>query len=341
MKLSITAMLLLCLSAVAISYGCQVAPEAVKTPIFPPSSSILTSKEGWSSYDNSSFGLTFQYPPSLTILLDEPDTSGIQLVSENLRLAIILNPRTDQSVDEYAAQLRQFGFQEKRRSPLEKGSWKGLRLEGDARDGVLQIDFPEVVYLAKSRDSLISMIGIWDGTQPDYSQVETIWESVELQASTFAVSPAVLRSDSTTTLNSPDGSYSLRYPTHWQAGFLDESLLVVSDLDDPESFILTVKRKDKGDRNMDDSIELALLELRIGFEDVSVNNREKTLVQGATEAVKLTGTLNFRDGAKGMFQAIVAIEADDIFILSAAIDLTRADSVLPDILQVFYSFRID
>ena len=115
---------------------------------------------GWLAYENAEFGLSFQYPPSLNLLLDEPDASGIQMSDEGLRLGIIVNPATLDTVEAYASHLGREGFAEKRRSVVSKGSWTGLRLEGAGRSD--EFEFPEIVYLVKSDDSLLAVNAVWE-----------------------------------------------------------------------------------------------------------------------------------------------------------------------------------
>jgi hypothetical protein len=293
----------------------------------------------WLIYQNSTFGLSFRYPPSLTLLLDEPDTSGIQLANGNLRLSIILNPQTPDTVDAYISQLRRSGFREKRRTEISKGAWKGVRLEGTAssRDG---FDFEEVVYLVKSKDSLLSAIAIWNKPPPDYPLVEILWSSLQLRLDSFAISPALLTSESFTIFSSPSHKFSFRYPTQWQVFSDSESLVYIVDNRDREAFLFSIVRSNRAGMSLGNAVEGELRTLKAALQNLRTESQYPVSVDGAAGAVRLAGYGRFKDGVPGGFDSLVAISSSDVYVVTAVFKTSNAESLVNKFGEIFRSFAI-
>jgi len=217
----------------------------------------------WLDYENSSFGLSFLYPQSMNIRLDMPDTSGIQLQDDGLALVILANPLTTDSVETYASQLLRTGFDEQRRTQVSKGAWRGLRLEGMASSNGLE--FPELLYLIKSGDSLLTLTAIWDEPPAKYDVVETLWESLRLHSDDFPLSSTLLREGDFASYSSPDGKFRLRYPSRWQAGALSETSTYITDPNDRNSFLLSIQWREGPGANIDVVAERALAPILVGF----------------------------------------------------------------------------
>jgi len=115
--------------------------------------------QDWRSYDNESLGMSFRYPDTYALLLDDPINSGIQLKSDAAILMMSANPMSLRSIETLAGGLRSTGFRETDRVPIRKGSWTGLRLQGTVTGS--DVHGREVVYMVEtSSGSLFTFLAI-------------------------------------------------------------------------------------------------------------------------------------------------------------------------------------
>lgn len=312
-------------------------PRQVESPSGTPR---LRQMNDWQLYQNSLFGLSFQFPPSMNLLLDDPDGSGLQLQDETLKLSISLNPQTSTTVEEYVSQLRDTGFTEKRRTRVSKGPWSGLRLEGNAKDNMLGISFVEIVYLIKSKDSLLAILALYYEPPVEKPAVDLVWDSLQLRFDSFALSPALLSSKSFTTFSSADGTFSFRYPTSWQATAISESLVEIVNPSDREGMLLSADRQQRKSFNLDDAVEQQILSIRAGFDNVITDSELPASVAGATDARRLSGSLVFNDAAPGKFHVLVAVTDRNIYVITVIFDVSIADSLLTVINEILQSLTL-
>ena len=321
-----------------LASACSLTEQIRVQP--PTNTPRLSQTNDWQIYQNSTFGLSFQYPPSMSLLLDEPDTSGIQLQDENLMLRISLNPKTSTTLEQYVFQLRDTGFTERRRTPINKGSWKGVRLEGTATDKMFGINFEEVIYLVRSKDSLLSLTALYDEPPEEYPVVDIVWDSLQLRFDSFALSPALLSPESFTTFTSGDDTFSFRYPTSWQATPSSESLVNIVNLSDIDSLLLSADRRQRRGLNLDEAVEQQMQSLRAPFKNVITESELPASVAGAADGRQLRGSLRFNDGAPGKFQILVAMTPNDIYVIIVIFDASKAESLLPVIDEIFQSLAV-
>lgn len=296
---------------------------------------ISPSLSTWSTYKNSSIGLSFRYPSSMTLRLDRPLNSGIQIVDDNLGISIIINPEAHQTIDAYLSQLGATGFTERRRSSVTKGSWIGFRVEGSASFDDRFV-FDEVLYVTTSGSKMLTFIALWQTSPLDFEVVNTMWESLQMDESIASLSPP--SSDTLTTYTAPDGKFSLRYPTRWQANAFDESQLYLSDPSGNENFLVSVSHADARGRDADTIVEEEILILKSGFGNVSVLKKDIVHVSGAGQAIQISGSLNFNDDSPGRFHTIVAVTTSNAYVL-IAIFIEESDPFEFD--ELFNSFQIN
>ena len=298
--------------------GGTTAPQVSSPPTMPT--------PGWITYKNTTFGLSFRYPSSMILLNDQPDTSGVQFQEGALRLTIVVNPRTATTVEEFGQQLRNSGFRERHRASLLKGPWNGLRLEGIAKDRQFGFEVDEVVYMVKSGDSLLTLLALWSEPPPNYQVVDALWESLELQFDSFALSPALTDIGSMTTFRASDGSFTLRYPTLWQAA-MSESKVTILNLSDPNAVLITVKHDARQGLGLSEAMEKDFGLIRTGFSNVVISSEQPYSIAGDLEAILRTGVLEFNAGADGACQLIIAISENDIIAAIAIYQSSEAGAV--------------
>ena len=325
---------------VILAVGCTGSDSVVIRASTKTAVPKFSPTAGWITYQDSTFGLSFQYPPSMGLLLDEPDASGIQLGNESLTLNLILNPLPSNTVEEYAFQQGDTGFTEKRRTPIDKGSWRGVRLEGTAKDRMFGYEYEEVVYLVETKDSLLTLIALWIKSPPDYHLVDTLWNSLQLRFDSFVLSPALSTSGSMTTFSSPDGRFSFRYPTSWQARVSSDSLVNIMNPEDPDALLLSATKRDRKGESLVDAAEQELRSISASFRPITNETQLPASVIGAVGPTRLSGSLSFKDGAAGKFRTIVAISANHIYVISVIYESSQAGDLLP-IDEIFRSLTIN
>ena len=316
--------------AVMVTLSCGSSESEVRdsATAIPPSLST------WSTYENSSIGLSFRYPSSMTLRLDQPLTSGIQIDDDNLAISIIINPETHQTIDSYLSQLGATGFTERRRSSLTHGSWIGFRVEGSASFGDRFL-FDEVLYVITSGSKMLTLIALWETSPLDFEVVNTMWESLQIDGTIASLSPP--SSNTLTTYTAPDGKFSLRYPTRWQASVLGESQLYFLDPSGDENFLVSVSSKGGTGLDANSIADEELLIIKSGFGNVNKIRENIVHVSGASEAFQINGSLMFKDGLPGKFQTTVVVTPSDSYVLTAI--FTEESNPL-ELDGVFNSFRI-
>ncbi|MCL0069882.1 hypothetical protein M1O19_00200 [Dehalococcoidia bacterium] len=306
--------------------------KSTSTPTVPPSSGVVS--EDWPSYYDESLGIAFQYPPTYTLLLDDPITSGIQLESKSIRISMIANPLCDESVEALAEELRGTGFRESHRIHVEKGCWKGVRLQGKAT----QIGFPsvdQVIYMVRTPSkSLFTLLAFSKEEKSDFSEVDLIWDSLVLHLDSFTIPPAL----SMATLEPKGQGYSLRYPRSWVA-IVSEGLTWLQDPDNPDSFAMNVMTKSPV-ANIDKAVDDALDRLRV-FKNVVLKSKQKVSLSGTQDAVMLAGTARFEDGGHAVFRTLLALTGDRTYKIQVIADAGEWSSLSPLFDAVFDSFTID
>lgn len=226
------------------------------------------------------------------------------------------------------------------RTPINKGRWNGVRLEGTANDKALGFNFEEVIYLIRSKESLLSLIALYDEPPEKNPVIDVVWDSLQLRFDSFALSPALLSPDSFTTLSSSDDTFSFRYPTSWQAIPFSESLVNIVNPSDTESLLLSVDRQQRRGLNLDEAVEPQILSIRAGFKNVITESALPASVVGATDGRRLRGSLVFNYAAPGKCQVLVAMTPSDIYVITVIFDASKAESLLPVIDDIFQSLTI-
>ncbi len=299
-----------------------------------------TVTQDWQSYHNESLGIAFRYPQTYTLILDDPINSGIQLESESINLGMIANPISVRSVEMLAEELHDKGFRESDRIHIQKGSWKGLRLQGKVTQiGVPSVD--EVVYMVKAPyGSLFTCLALSTGTSPDFAEVDMIWDSLYLRLDIFAIPPSLLAETPTATLQPKGQGYLLRYPQPWQAIATGEGLTFVQDPDNPDTFMMTILKTQPPEANIDEVIDNALDTLVV-FDDVVLLSQQNVSLSGAQDAVMLVGSARFADGGNAVFRTLLVLTKDSTYKVEVVADATVWESLSPIFDEIFDSFTID
>lgn len=327
-------------TSIVIAAACTTSEPGVGSRSPSASSIASVSIADWPMYENSTYGLSFRYPSSMTLLIDQPVASGIQLQGDRLNLSIIANPRTQDTVGEFSEQLRSRGFTERNRSSITKGPWTGLRLEGVAENRLFDLELDEVVYLVKSQDSLLVLIALWSEPPPEYQVADAIWQSLNLEFDEFVLSPAFSGLDSLTTFSAPDGSLTLRYPTQWQVGAMGGSTVSIFDPSNPDAVLIIVKHEARLGASLSEALQNEFDFVSAGFRNVITSSEKPYSVNGTIEATGRSGLLEFKDGVPGEFQLVVAISADQILTVSAIYQAAEAESVRPILEEVLRSLEV-
>jgi len=296
--------------------------------------------QDWKSYDNESLGIAFRYPDTYTLLLDDPINSGIQLKSESIGLAMIANPISKRSVDMLAEELNGKGFRESDRIHIQKGSWKGLRLQGKVTQiGVPSVD--EVVYMVKAPSgSLFTCLALLTVASPDFAEVDMIWDSLVLRLDSFAIPPSLLGETPMATLQPKGQGYAIHYPQPWQAIVMGEGLIFVQDPDNPDAFMMHITKTQPPDDNVDEAIDNALRMLSV-FDDVVLLSQHKISILGARESVMLVGRAKFKDGGPAVFKTLLVLTKDSTYKVEVVAEAAKWKSLSPIFDEIFNSFTLD
>ncbi|MEE9247206.1 MAG: hypothetical protein V3U79_00720 [Dehalococcoidia bacterium] len=257
-------------------------------------------------------------------------------MSDNLMLFVVVNPLALDSAEDYVSQLRGTGFIEEERSQVNKGLWKGLRLEGKSTS--LGISFDQAVYIVKSNNSLLSLSIVMD---PPLNQTlaDTVWGSLSLNLDRFPLSPSLLVPEGFTTLVIPEGSFSISHPLGWQVAHFGEGHVNIFDFEDRETFVFTILPLERKGMGVDGGIEL-LLSILSSFSDVVIESRSPIDVVGADSAVQLAGSFKFESGASGDFRAIVAVSPSNLYIVNVPFKASKAESLVPLFEKMLGTFKI-
>lgn len=311
--------------------------QPTTAPIMPPASPRIT--QDWQSYYNESLGIAFRYSDTYTLLIDDPINSGIQLESNSTQILMIANPLSNKSVDMLAEELHSKGFKESDRIHVQKGAWKGIRLQGEVtKNG---FSFAEVVYMVKApSDSLFTCLALSTSASSDFAEFDMIWDSLNLQLNSFAMPPSLLSETPMNVLQPKSQGYSLLYPQSWQAIAMSEGLTFVQDPNSPDTFIMTISKSQTLDDNIDQSIERALGELVV-FNDVVLNSKQKVLISGAQDAVILIGSARFADGSPAVFRTLLVLTKDSTYKVEVVVEETKWESLSAIFDNIFNSFTID
>jgi len=287
----------------------------------------------WSDYDNPSLGLSFRYPSDWKILVDDPITSGVQIDGDSLRVVLIANPMTSQTVADYAAQLQRTGFREKSSVPVSKDSWRGLRLEGTSKS--LEFEIEQVFFLVKSGFSLLALNVAGELTTANRQTIGMLWDSLKIETDNFVL-PSNLEDDQDFAIfASPQSEFSFRYPRRWLVGSLGETLFTISDPEDSQSFIVSITiGRDPG--KIGEALEL----VQVAYKNVRVEQRTPTVVKGASQATLLEGSLEFNDGAEGIFLVVTAVARGNYYELTAIIEETQEGRLRPLVEELIGSFAL-
>jgi hypothetical protein len=335
MKQHLLAILAILVVTAGLLMSCS---QPTTTPTIPSASPGVT--QDWQSYDNESLGIAFRYPETYTVLLDDPINSGIQLESESIFLTMIANPLSDRSVKMLAEELHDKGFRESGRIQIQKGFWKGLRLQGKVtKIGVPTVD--EVVYMVEApSSSFFTCLAFSTGMSPDFAEVDMIWDSLTLQFDSFAMPPALLDETPMATLQPKGQGYSLRYPQAWQAVVVSNGLVFVSDPDNPDAFVMSILKTQPPEANIDEAISNALDALYV-FDDVVLHSQHEVSLSGAQDAVVLAGSARFADGSHAVFRILLVVTKDSTYKVDVIADAAKWESLSPVFDEIFNSFTIE
>ena len=313
--------------------------QSTTTPTMPLASPGVVPQD-WQSYDNESLGIAFRYPDTYILLLDDPINSGIQLESESINLGMIANPLSERTVEMLAEELHGKGFRESNRIHIQKGSWKGLRLQGKVtKIGVPTVD--EVVYMVKAPSgSLFTCLAFSTGTSPDFAEVDMIWDSLDLRIDSFAIPPALLDKTPMATLRPQGQGYSLRYPQTWQAIVMSKGLVFVGDPDDPDAFAMSILKIQPTEANVDKATEHVLNALAV-FDDVVLLSQHEVSLSGAQDAVMLVGSARFTDGSPAVFRTLLVLTKDSTYKVEVVAEVAKWKSLSPIFDEIFYTFTLD
>jgi len=304
----------------------------------PPASSRIT--QDWQSYYNESLGISFRYSDTNTLLINDPINSGIQLKSDSTQILMIANPLSNKSIDMLAEELHGKGFKESDRIQIQKGFWKGLRLQGKVtKIGVPSVD--EVVYMVKAPSgSIFTCLALSTAVTSDFAEVDMIWDSLSLQHDGFAMPPSLLSETPMNILQPKDQGYSLLYPQSWQAMAMSKGLTFVQDPNSPDTFMMTVSKSPTLDDNLDQSIERALDDLVV-FNDVVLNSKQEVLISGAQDAVILLGSARFSDDSPAIFKTLLILTKDSTYKVEVVVEKTKWESLSATFDNIFNSFSLD
>ena len=318
-----------------LTVGCS---QSTTTPTIPSASPRVP--QDWKSYENESLGIAFRYPGTYTLLLDDPINSGIQLKSESIGLAMIANPLSNKSAEMLAEELHGKGFRESNRIHIEKGSWKGLRLQGKVtKTGVPNVD--EVVYMVKALSgSLFTCLALSTGASPDFAEVDIIWHSLVLRLDSFAIPPSLLDETPMTTLQPKGQGYLLRYPQPWQAIVMGEGLIFIQNPDNPDAFVMSILKTQPAEANVDKATEHALDALVV-FDDVVLLSQQEVSLSGAQGAVMLAGNARFADGSPAVFRTLLVLTKDSTYKVEVIADAAKWKSLSSVFDEIFNSFTIE
>lgn len=306
------------------------------TPTMPSASPILT--QDWQSYDNKSLGLAFRYPKTYELGVDDPFSAGIQLNGENIYLAIIANPLSRQSVDMLARDLSHTDFRETGRIDIQKKSWNGLRLQGEAAKWGEQFD--EVIYIVKApSNSVLTLLAFSSERNGDFAEVDAIWDSLVLGLDSFAMPAFLLGETPMATLRPEDQGYSLRYPYGWSP-VVSRGLVFIQDPDDPDTFVMSILKIQPTEANVDKATEHALNALVV-FDDVVLLSQHEVSLSGAQDAVMLVGSAKFTDGSPAVFRTLLVLTKDNTYKLEVVADAANWESLSPIFDEIFKSFTIE
>ena len=329
----IHAVLVLTVASIMV-IGCG---QSTSTPVV---SSVRTSiPKDWGSYNNGSLGISFRYPDTYTLLLDDPINSGIQLKSNTTILMMSANPMSLGSIETLAGELQSTGFRETDRVSIRKDSWTGLRLQGTITSG--DVHSREVVYMLETPSgSLFTILAITTKTSTDLAEVDMIWDSLVLRYDTFTVPDDLLRKTPKATLQPEGQGYSLHYPQTWQAIVMSTGLVFVQDPENPDTFVMSITKRQSLENIVDKAIEHALDSLGV-FDDVVLGSQHEVMLSGAQFATILIGTARFTDGSPAVFKTLLVLTSNCTYkveIIADSVEWTSLSSIFDYILN---SFTID
>ena len=184
------------------------------------------------------------------------------------------------------------------------------------------------------------MTAIWQKSEPDYVLVDTVWESLVLSSSNFAVLPAISEFDEIKTFESPDNEFSFRVPGEWAILPSGESSLIITNPDDPNGFLLTVDRRTRGNLELTSAVDEAHSMLRYGFKEFKTEGKIPIAIEGAIEGAILSGSLRFNDNTAGRFQSLVVVTRNDVYFLNAIFESSKSETLASIFNEVFRSFEI-
>jgi hypothetical protein len=145
---------------------------------------------------------------------------------------------------------------------------------------------------------------------------------------------------STSVLQLNHDNYSLQYPESWLAQAQDNNWVLISDPNNRNAFILSIRSFKPTEANLDSMATAAVNSLGM-FKNVKLLSKDKFTVSGAKDAVLLSGTATFQDGGNAIFRTLLVQTTNKIYKVEIIADALEWKYIEPNFNAMISSFTLN